>query len=227
MGTEPKSSNGSSFNVVDSLLTKLPPGYVFLVMASQDSHYDLFMLTLIRRAIELKKKTLEVVTEARNRSMMQEVAEMQDGDFSILEVSYGQQTMGLHTCSPHLHEINIELRGLRKDLKPDLITFEGLTPLLIDFSARDVVQFFKECVEESIKLGTNEFYLVHEETADEVTINQLFSLAQGLITLSTSKGKHYLAIRKSKGVDLPYSPIEYVPNMSSKSRFQWEIVWNW
>ena len=227
MGTEPKSSNGSSFNVVDSLLTKLPPGYVFLVMASQDSHYDLFMLTLIRRAIELKKKTLEVVTEARNRSMMQEVAEMQDGDFSILEVSYGQQTMGLHTCSPHLHEINIELRGLRKDLKPDLITFEGLTPLLIDFSARDVVQFFKECVEESIKLGTNEFYLVHEETADEVTINQLFSLAQGLITLSTSKGKHYLAIRKSKGVDLPYSPIEYVPNMSSKNRFQWEIVWNW
>lgn len=223
----PVDQNGSKYSIVDNLLTRPPKGYVFLVMASQDSHYDLFMLTLLRRAIELGLSTLEVITEARNRSLMAELAQMQGNGFKIMEVSYGQSTLGEYTCSPHLHEINIQLRSLRKDLMPNLITFEGLTPLLIDFSARDVVQFFKECVEESIKIGSNEFYLVHAETADEVTINQLYSLAQGIITLTTSKGKHYLTVKKAKGVELPYNPIEYVPSMSSQKRLEWKIVWNW
>ena len=227
MHGEPSDPSGSQFSIVDNLLTKPPPGYVFLVMASQDSHYDLFMLTLIRRALEMGLSTLEVVTEARNRSLMTELSEMQGNGFKIMEVGYGQNTLGEYTCSPHLHEINIQLRSLRKDLIPKLITFEGLTPLLIDFSARDVVQFFKECVEESIKIGSNEFYLVHAETADDVTINQLFSLAQGIITLTTARGKHYLTVKKSKGVELPYNPIEYVPSMSSEKRSDWKIIWNW
>jgi hypothetical protein len=54
---------------------------------------------------------------------MAELAEMQNDDFKILEVSYGQKTLGVYTCSPHLHEINIHLRSLRKDLTPRLITF--------------------------------------------------------------------------------------------------------
>ncbi|MGQ4911363.1 MAG: hypothetical protein ACP6KW_04260 [Candidatus Thorarchaeota archaeon] len=220
-------SRSHRLDIVDGLLTKSPSGYVFLVMASQDSHYDLFMLTLIKRALDLGLKTLEVVTEARNRSLMEEMADLQDDGFSILEVAYGQETLGEHTCSPHLHEINIELRGLRKEEYPHVITFEGLTPLLIDFSARDVVQFFKECVEESIKLGTREFYLVHADTADDVTMNQLYSLAQGIITLTTSKGKHYLTIKKAKGIELPYESIEYVPEMTSKLRREWGIAWNW
>ncbi len=223
----PIDSDGSVYSIVDNLLTRPPKGYVFLVMASQDSHYDLFMLTLIRRALEMGLSTLEVVTEARNRSLMTELSQMQGNGFKIMEVGYGQNTLGEYTCSPHLHEINIQLRSLRKDMKPNLITFEGLTPLLIDFSARDVVQFFKECVEESIKIGSNEFYLVHAETADEVTINQLFSLAQGIITLTTSRGKHYLTVKKSKGVELPYNPIEYVPSMSSVKRADWKLIWNW
>jgi hypothetical protein len=227
MHGEPSESGGSKYSIIDNLLTKPPKGYVFLVMASQDSHYDLFMLTLIRRALEMGLSTLEVVTEARNRSLMTELSQMQGNGFKIMEVGYGQETLGEFTCSPHLHEINIQLRSLRKDLIPNLITFEGLTPLLIDFSARDVVQFFKECVEESIKIGSNEFYLVHAETADEVTINQLFSLAQGIITLTTSRGKHYLTVKKSKGVELPYNPIEYVPSMSSGKRSDWKIIWNW
>lgn len=226
MAGEPRRT-GSDSSIIENLLTKPPPGYVFLVIASQDSHYDLFMLTLIRKALELKLTTLEVVTEARNRVLMSELAQMQNDDFQILEVSYGQETLGVHTCSPHLHEINIQLRSLRKDITPKLITFEGLTPLLIDFSARDVVQFFKECVEESIKIGSNEFYLVHAETADSVTVNQLFSLAQGIITLSTSKGKYYLTVKKAKGVELPYNSIEYVPQMSSPNRSDWKIIWNW
>ena len=223
----PSDAIGSGYSIVDNLLTRPPKGYVFLVMASQDSHYDLFMLTLIRRALEMGLSTLEVVTEARNRSLMTELSQMQGNGFKIMEVGYGQNTLGEYTCSPHLHEINIQLRSLRKDLTPNLITFEGLTPLLIDFSARDVVQFFKECVEESIKIGSNEFYLVHAETADEVTINQLFSLAQGIITLTTSRGKHYLTVKKSKGVELPYNPIEYVPSISSEKRADWKIIWNW
>ncbi len=225
--TRDPSGKGSDSSIIHNLLTKPPPGYVFLVIASQDSHYDLFMLTLIRKALELKLSTLEVVTEARNRALMSELAEMQNDNFQILEVGYGQETLGVHSCSPHLHEINIQLRSLRKDIKPQLITFEGLTPLLIDFSARDVVQFFKECVEESIKIGSNEFYLVHAETADSVTVNQLFSLAQGIITLSTSKGKHYLTVNKAKGVELPFNSIEYVPQMSSAHRSDWKIIWNW
>jgi predicted AAA+ superfamily ATPase len=98
---------GSQSNIIVGILLKPPPGYVFLVMASQDSRYDLFMLTLIRRALELKLKTLEVVTEARNRKLMAELAEMQNDDFKILEMSYGQKTLGVYTCSPYLHEINI------------------------------------------------------------------------------------------------------------------------
>ena len=226
MAEEP-SGKGSDGNIIDNLLTKPPPGYVFIVLASQDSHYDLFMLTLIRRALELKMSTLEVVIEARNRSLMLELAEMQNDDFQIMEVTYGQEPLGVHTCSPHLHEINIQLRSLRKDIQPRLITFEGLTPLLIDFSARDVVQFFKECVEESIKIGSNEFYLIHADTADSVTVNQLLSLAQGIITLTTSKGKHYLSVKKAKGVDLSYNSIEYVPLISSARRADWKIMWNW
>ncbi|TFG09485.1 hypothetical protein EU538_04975, partial [Candidatus Thorarchaeota archaeon] len=203
---------------MDSLLLKPPRGYVFIVTASQDSHYDLFMLTLIRRALELGIVTLEVVTEARNRDVMRELSVLQNEAFRILEVNYGQQTLGDHSCSPHLHEINIMLRELRNVLGPELITFEGLTPLFIDFSPRDVVQFFKESVEESVKTGSREFYLVHEDTADEITMNQLYSLAQGIVTLTTSRGKHYLTVKKSSGVDLPYSPIEYVPKTAGPNK---------
>ncbi|MFX1605377.1 MAG: hypothetical protein ACFFDD_05670 [Promethearchaeota archaeon] len=62
MRGEPSKQNGSKFGIVGNLLTKPPKGYVFLVMAPQDSHYDLFMRTLIRRAIEMGLSTLEVVT---------------------------------------------------------------------------------------------------------------------------------------------------------------------
>jgi hypothetical protein len=140
---------------------------------------------------------------------------------------YGQKPLGRHSCSPHLHEINITLRELRNLYGPGVVVFEGLTPLLIDFSARDVVHFFKECVEESIKVGSREFYLAHEHSADTVTINQLFSLAHGIITLTTSKGKYYLSVRKSTGVDLPYSTIEYVPSMTDDKKINWGIVLNW
>ncbi|MFW9848386.1 MAG: hypothetical protein ACFFF4_04555 [Candidatus Thorarchaeota archaeon] len=214
-------------NVIDSLLTKPPGGYVFLVMAAQESHYDLFMTTLASKAITHEMKTLNVVTEARNRQMMQDMAKKQDDGYHILEVNYGQETIGNHTCSPHLHEINIMMRSLRNVIHPRVVTFEALTPLLIDFSARDVVQFFKESVEESIKVGSVEFYLIHADTADPVTINQLFSLAQGIITLTTAQGKNYLTIKKSTGVELPYNPIEYVPSMVGSDRTEWKIELNW
>jgi hypothetical protein len=89
------------------------------------------MLLLIRRAIELELRTLEVVTEARNRQLMTDLAKMQNDNFKILEVSYGQKNLGVYTCSPHLHEINIQLKSLRKDFAPKIITFEGLTPPLL------------------------------------------------------------------------------------------------
>lgn len=227
MGPSIPQEEDPKHQIMDFILTKPPPGYTFLVMASQDSHYDLFMLSLLKRALELGMTTLEVITEARNREIMKELSELQDETFRILEVGYGQKILGRHTCSPHLHEINITLRELRNMYCPRLITFEGLTPLLIDFSPRDVVHFFKECVEESIKIGSNEFYLVHEHSADAVTMNQLFSLAQGIITLSTSRGKYYLTVKKSSGVDLPYNTIEYVPNMTGPKRIDWGIVLNW
>ncbi len=214
-------------NIIDSLISKPPQGYVFLVMASQDSHFDLFMLTLVQKALELGMMTLEVITEARNRSLMTDMSSMQNEMFQILEVNYGQELLGKYSCSPHLHEINIMMRGLRNNLGPQVITFEALTPLLIDFSSRDVVQFFKESVEESIKAGSKEFYLIHSNTADDVTINQLFSLAQGIITLSTARGKHYLTIKKSTGVELPFNPIEYVPKMNNSDRIKWTIEMNW
>ncbi|MCK5150204.1 MAG: hypothetical protein KAQ65_00125 [Candidatus Thorarchaeota archaeon] len=222
-----QTNNHLHTNVIDSLLTKPPRGYVFLVMAAQESHYDLFMSTLARKSLNNKMRTLNVVTEARNRQLMQDMAKKQDDDYHILEVNYGQETIGKHTCSPHLHEINIMMRSLRNVIEPRVVTFEALTPLLIDFSARDVVQFFKESVEESIKVGSVEFYLLHAETADPVTINQLFSLAQGIIMLTTAQGKNYMTIKKSTGVELPYNPIEYVPSMIGKDRTEWTIELNW
>jgi len=196
-------------------------------MASQESHYDLFMTTVIHRALKHEMKTLNVVTEARNRQLMEDMTKIQSDAFHILEVNYGQQILGNHTCSPHLHEINIMMRSLRNVIEPKVVTFEALTPLLIDFSARDVVQFFKESVEESIKNGSIEFYLIHADTADSVTMNQLFSLAQGIITLSTSRGKHYLTVKKATGIDMPFNPIEYVPSMLGSDRTKWRIELEW
>ncbi len=220
-------NNEMAPSIVDRLLVKPPNGYVYLVMASQESHYDLFMSTLIHSALENGMKTLNVVTEARNRQLMEHMTRLQSDSFHILEVNYGQKTLGNHTCSPHLHEINIMMRSLRNMLSPNVVTFEALTPLLIDFTPRDVVQFFKESVEESIKTGSIEFYLIHSDTADSVTMNQLFSLAQGIITLTTARGKHYLMIKKSTGIDMPYNPIEYVPSMQGTDRSQWRIKLNW
>jgi archaellum biogenesis ATPase FlaH len=214
-------------SIIDNLICKPPKGYVFIVMAAQDSHYDLFMRTLLKRGLDMGLRVLQVVTEARNRQVMEEMAQLQGVSFQILEVSYGQKALGQHSCSPHLHEINIMLRSLRNSLVPNLVMFEALTPLLIDFSPREVVQFFKESVEESIKNGSVEFFLVHAETADSVTMNQLFSLAQGIVTLTTSRGKHYLTVQKATGVELPYNPIEYVPIMSGEHVSDWQIILNW
>jgi hypothetical protein len=68
-------SSHASTNVIDGLLTKPPEGYVFLIMASQDTHYDLFMSTLIKRAIEIGLSVLEVITEARNRELISDIAQ--------------------------------------------------------------------------------------------------------------------------------------------------------
>jgi hypothetical protein len=158
---------------------------------------------------------------------MENLSEIQNDSYQILEINYGQDILGKHSCSPHLHEINIKMRSLRNIIKPKVVTFESLTPLLIDFSARDVVQFFKESVEESIKNHSIEFYLIHADTADSVTMNQLFSLAQGIINLTTTRGKNYLTIRKSTGIELPFNPIEYVPVMNHSDRLKWGIELNW
>ena len=214
-------------DVIHRLLTHPPRGYVFIVKATQDSHYDLFMLTLLRQALSERLRTLQVVTEARNRELMRDIARLQDDGFKILEVRYGQEVLGEHSCAPHLHEINIMMRELRHVHGPSIVTFEGLTPLLIDFSPRDVVAFFKEAVEESVKVGSIEFYLIHENATDDITMNQLFSLAHGIISLSTSRGRHYLRVLKSLGIHLPYNPVEYVPEMSSPDRSNWQIVLNW
>ncbi|MBN2230753.1 MAG: hypothetical protein JW779_14285 [Candidatus Thorarchaeota archaeon] len=219
--------NHLASTIVYNLLNRPPRGYVYLVMASQESHYDLFMTTIIRSALDNKMKTLNVVTEARNRQLMEDMTKIQSEDFQILEVSYGQKILGNHTCSPHLHEINIMMRSLRNVINPKVVTFEALTPLLIDFSARDVVQFFKESVEESIKNGSIEFYLIHADTADSVTMNQLFSLAQGIITLTTSRGKNYLTVKKATGIEMPFNPIEYVPSMQGSDRTRWGIELEW
>lgn len=220
-------SSVSRHELLDSLLIQPPPGYVFVVTASQDSRYDLFMLTLLKRTLEMGLTTLEVVTEARNRKIMTDLASLQGEQFRILEVAFGQTPLGYYTCSPHLHEINILLRELRQVYAPKIVLFEGLTPLLIDFAARDVVQFFKESVEECVKSGSIEFYLIHDNATDVVTINQIYSLAQGILSLSTRRGKYYLTVRKSTGVDLPSNSIEYVPNMMSNDRSQWSIILNW
>ncbi|NWF96953.1 MAG: hypothetical protein HXY34_12495 [Candidatus Thorarchaeota archaeon] len=227
MSTVPAESPHARYQLIDTLLTRPPPGYVFVVMVSQDSHFDLFMHTIVRRSIELGMKTLQVVTEARNRSIMRAMAQNQGERFQILEVSYGQELLGVHSCSRHLHEINIMLREMRSTYAPRVVSFEGLTPLLIDFSPKDVVQFFKESVEESVKAGSLEFYLIHEDAADKVTINQIFSLAQGIITLTTSKGKYYLEVKKSSGLDLKMSSVEYVPSMPDNDRTEWGIMVSW
>ena len=74
-------------NVIDGLLTKPPEGYVFLIMASQESHYDLFMSTIIKRAMEIGLTILEVITEARNREIMSDMAKLQGGGFQIASAS--------------------------------------------------------------------------------------------------------------------------------------------
>lgn len=73
-----------------------PSGILFLVSAAQDNHYDLFML-MILKAIELGMNTLEVVTEARYRNLMEELSLMQSDLFSVLETSYGRDSLGRHS----------------------------------------------------------------------------------------------------------------------------------
>ena len=64
-------------DIIDRLLNMPPRGYVFLVTATQDSHYDLFMLTLIREALSQSLSTLQIITEARNRAVMKDLASLQ------------------------------------------------------------------------------------------------------------------------------------------------------
>ncbi len=212
--------------LLEDLLVRPPAGYVFVVTASQDSRYDLFMLTILRLALKMGLATLEVITEARNRSIMEALAALQGDQFRILEMSFGQTPLGYYTCSPQLHEINILLRELRQVYSPKIVLFEGLTPLLIDFAARDVVQFFKECVEESVKCGSIEFYLIHDSSTDTVTLNQIYSLSQGILSLNTERGKYYLTVRKATGVDLPAVTIQYIPQMVGRDHSKWGIVLN-
>jgi hypothetical protein len=56
-------------NIIDNLICKPPKGHVFIVMAAQDSHYDLFMRTLLKRGLDMGLRVLQVVTEARNRGL--------------------------------------------------------------------------------------------------------------------------------------------------------------
>ncbi|MEM2141710.1 MAG: hypothetical protein QXS20_04855 [Candidatus Thorarchaeota archaeon] len=213
--------------IIEDLVCRPPDGYVFVILASQDSRYDLFMLTLLRTALSMGLSTLDVITEPRNRELMNELCSLQSDLFSVMEVTYGQGSLSRYVCAPQLHEVNITLRELRNSYRPRVILFESLTPLIIDFSPRDVVRFFKESVEDSVKSGSREFYLVHQDSADSVTMNQLFSLAHGLVTLTTSKGKYYLDVKKSIGVDLKCDTIEYVPDTSGARRTDWGILLNW
>jgi hypothetical protein len=77
-------TKGSQSSIIDGILLKQFPVYVFLVIASQDSNYNLLILILIRRAIELKLMTLEVVTDACNGKLMAELAEIQNDNFKII-----------------------------------------------------------------------------------------------------------------------------------------------
>ncbi|MGV9103911.1 MAG: hypothetical protein ACOC3C_07335 [Candidatus Thorarchaeota archaeon] len=69
-------------------------------------------MLIIGKAIELGMNTLEVVTVARNRKLMEEFPRCRVTYSVFLITPYGQDPLGRHTYYPHLHEISIMLREL-------------------------------------------------------------------------------------------------------------------
>jgi archaellum biogenesis ATPase FlaH len=114
-----------------------------------------------------------------------------------------------------LHELNLTLKSIRKELQNEkklAIFVWSLNPLFIYYSSNDVINFYLENVKHAIENKTIEFYLVGKNLIENQEMRRLIALAHCVMEMEKNNSLddcwniHYL---KAMGLNLPKTDIIY------------------
>lgn len=175
-----------------------------------------------------KSIVLNVIIDPSFYFTIEKFFALQSENFQILDAITNTERAQYH-CNHTLHEISIQLKENRREIigsiskyqcqnntkeKPEVvIVFWSLNSLLINYQARDVLQFYYENVKEAIRYETTEFYLMQEGIVQETTTKSLMALSHAVWKFRRDKkrGTHQFVwdIVKMSNQDVYTSEIPY------------------
>lgn len=213
-------------SIISEILQKTPKGTAILIDGEMEAYPEVFALQIIKNALDLNKKVIYASFHPRSRKVMQTLGIKQSENFVLIEMNFGQEIVAKYSCSSQLYEINITLRNIRKELKPDIIIVESLTSLMAYNEVKDVIKFFMESIEESVKFNTIEFYFYDSRTQPENTSKFLNAISNGLMKLTVHDSSFMFHICKIVGTDFIHSNFNYDIFIDRENYWNSKITFN-
>lgn len=180
--------SASEFSVEFLFGKKIPKEQNFLIIEDINAKGELILLKLIQEYILDNFKTVLVILEPIPHCLLEELAIKESENFSI--VNTYSTSCSRYYSSIKLHELNLTLKALRKELKSDrklIIAYWSLDSLFINYSSNDVIQFYLENVKHASDNNTIEFYLVGKGIVEEMVMRRLISIAHCVLELQKSQ----------------------------------------
>ena len=202
---------------------ELPLEQNFLFIEDIDAKGELILLDLIKNYLYLNFDTVLVLLDALPHRVFEELAAKESNNFSI--VTTQSNLSSKYKTSSKLHEINLTLKAIRRQIQPEkklAMFFWSLNPLFILYDSNNVIQFYMENVKHSIENKTIEFYLIQKGLVDDLVIRRLIAIAHCVIQLE-----------KTSPVDDVYN-VKYLKSIEincnrKKIKYKFEVgnsIWN-
>jgi len=192
---------------------ELPREQNFLFIEDINAKGHLFLLNLTKDFIKRGLNVVLVLLDSVPSNVLEELVVKESENFSVVN-TYSNLYSKYYT-SIQLHELNLTLKALRRQLKSEkglIMLFWSLNPLFIHFSSNDVIHFYSENVKHAIENNTIEFYLIGKGIIEDMVIRRLIAISHCVLELekdSSHENKCDLVYLKTMGMNIHQNILHY------------------
>jgi len=203
----------SQFSISNLFGEKIPKEQNFLLIEDINSKGELILFNFIKEFVEKGFRTVLVLLDPIPYSILEEIVARESEEFIVVN-TYSDLFSKYYT-SMKLHELNLTVKALRKQLKSEqglAFFYWSLNPLFINYTSNDVTHFVLENIRHSIENNTWEFYLLDKGAIDEITLKRLISMAHCVLELTAENNRRpigQLTFLKTMALKAPIEPLKY------------------
>ena len=203
----------SEFSIKYLFGEELPKEQNFLLIEDINAKGELILLKLIEEFVEMNFHAILVLLDTIPSAILEELVAKESEKFSI--VNTYSDVFSKYYTSIKLHELNLTLKAIRKQLKSErrlVLFFWSLNPLFINYLSSDVIHFYSENVKHAIENSTIEFYLLGKGLVEDLVMRRMIAISHCVIQLEKNtslENTWNINHLKTMGMDVPNNKINY------------------